>query len=126
MLIAAASDIALAIDSEGRVQDAAFQRVDLPLELSNTDQWIGRSWQATVSSESQPKIELLLQEAASRKISRWREIRYAAVHGPNIPILFSAVAIGEAGKFVAIGRDVRAAAALQQKLVEAQIAIERD
>lgn len=124
MLIAAASDIALAIDSEGRIQDAAFQRVDLPLELKDTDQWIGRSWQATVAAESQPKIELLLEEAASRKISRWREIRYPATRGPDIPILFSAVATGE--RFVAIGRDVRAAAALQQKLVEAQIAIERD
>ena len=126
MLVAAASDLALAIDNEGAIQDAAFQRVDLPLELSDTDQWIGRSWQATVARESQTKIELLLQEAASRKISRWREIRYAATRGPDIPILFSAVAIGNAGKCVAIGRDVRAAAALQQKLVEAQIAMERD
>ena len=126
MLIAAASDIALAIDSEGTIRDTAFQRVDLPLELRDTDQWVGRSWQATVAPESQAKIELLLQEAASRKTSRWREIRYAATRGPDIPVLFSAVAIGETGKFVAIGRDVRAAAALQQKLIEAQIAIERD
>lgn len=126
MLIAAASDIALAIDSDGSIQDAAFQRVDLPLELSDTDQWIGRSWQATVAPESQAKIELLLQEAVSRKISRWREIRYPATRGPDIPILFSVVAIGDPGRCVAIGRDVRAAAALQQKLVEAQIAIERD
>ena len=43
MLIAAASDISLAIDSDGSIQDAAFQRVDLPLELKDTDQWIGRS-----------------------------------------------------------------------------------
>jgi transcriptional regulator PpsR len=126
MLIAAASDIALAIDGGGSIQDAAFQRVDLPLELKDTDQWTGRLWQATVAAESQAKIELLLQEAASRKISRWREIRYPATRGPDIPILFAAVAIGDPGRYVAIGRDVRAAAALQQKLVEAQIAIERD
>ena len=126
MLIAAASDIALAIDNEGIIQDVAFQRVDLPLELRNTDQWIGRSWQATAVPESQAKIELLLQEGASRGISRWREIRYPATRGPDIPILFSTVAIAEPGRHVAIGRDVRAAAALQQKLVEAQIAIERD
>lgn len=126
MLIAAASDISLAIDSEGSIQDAAFQRVDLPLELKDTDQWIGRSWQATVAAESQSKVELLLEEAASRKISRWREVRYPATRGPDIPILFSAVSTGKPGRYVAIGRDVRATAALQQKLVEAQIAIERD
>ena len=33
MLVAAASDIALAIDGDGTIQDAAFQRADLPLEL---------------------------------------------------------------------------------------------
>jgi transcriptional regulator PpsR len=125
-LIAAASDIALAIDSEGTIHDVAFQRADLPLELKNTDQWTGRSWQATVAEESQGKIEQLLEEAAERKVSRWREIRYPATRGPDIPILYSVVAIGEQRRFVAIGRDVRANAALQQKLVEAQIAMERD
>lgn len=126
MLIAAASDIALAIDHEGRINDAAFQRADLPLELKNVDQWVGRSWQATVSEESQQKVELLLEEAADRKMSRWREIRHPATRGPDIPILYSVVAIGEPRRYVAVGRDVRATAALQQKLVEAQISIERD
>jgi transcriptional regulator PpsR len=125
MLVAAASDIALAIDSEGTIHDAAFQRADLPLELKHSDQWVGRSWQATVAEQSQAKIEQLLEEASARKVSRWREIRYPAARGPDIPILCSVVAIGER-RLVAIGRDVRAAAALQQKLVEAQIAIERD
>lgn len=126
MLVAAASDIALAIDSEGTIQDAAFHRADLPLELKDSDQWIGRPWQATVAEESQLKIEQLLEEAATRTISRWREIRYPATRGPDIPILCSAVAIGAHKRFVAIGRDVRATAALQQKLIDAQIAIERD
>jgi transcriptional regulator PpsR len=125
-LVAAASDIALVIDAEGTIHDAAFQRADLPLELKSSDQWVGRSWQATVAEESQAKIEQLLEEAANRKVSRWREIRHPATRGPDIAILYSAVAIGDRKRFVAIGRDVRATAALQQKLVEAQIAIERD
>ena len=126
MLIAAASDVALAIDGDGRIRDVAFQRADLPLEFKNTDQWLGRSWQAIVAAESQPKIEQLLQEAATRKTSRWREVRFPATRGPDIPILCSAVTINEQNRIVVIGRDVRAAAALQQKLIEAQIAIERD
>jgi len=125
-LIAAASDVALAIDGEGTILDVAFQRADLPLELKNTDQWTGRSWQATVAGDSQAKIEQLLEEAATRKVSRWREVRYPATRGPDISILYTAIAIGEQRRFVAIGRDVRATAALQQKLIEAQIAIERD
>jgi transcriptional regulator PpsR len=126
MLVAAASDIALALDGHGTIQDTSFQRTDLPLELKNSDQWIGRSWQATVTEDSQAKVELLLEEAASRGISRWREVRYPAARGPDILILYSAVAIGEPKRYIAIGRDARAAAALQQKLIDAQIAIERD
>lgn len=125
-LVVAASDVALAIDGKGAIQDLAFQRADLPLELKNTDQWIGRPWQATAADGSQAKIEQLLQEATVRKVSRWREVRYPATRGPDIPILYSVVAMPQQKRFVAIGRDVRAAAALQQKLVEAQIAIERD
>ena len=56
-LVAAASDIALAIDDEGTIHDAAFQRADLPLELKNSDRWIGRPWQATVAEESLTKID---------------------------------------------------------------------
>lgn len=126
MLVAAASDIALAIDGEGIIHDAAFQRADLPLELKDTNQWVGRSWQATVAEESQLKVEQLLEEAATRQVSRWREIRYPATRGPDIQILYSAVAVGGRKRFVAIGRDMRAAAALQQKLIDAQIAIEHD
>lgn len=125
-VVAAASDIALVIDADGTIRDCAFQRADLPLELKNTDQWIGRLWQATALEEGQIKIEQLLQEAATRKVSRWREIRYPAVRGPDIPILYSVVALPDQQRFIAIGRDVRAAAALQQKLIDAQIAIERD
>ncbi|MDU2928590.1 transcriptional regulator PpsR, partial [Bradyrhizobium sp.] len=126
MLVAAASDIALALDADGNIQDLAFQQAGLPLELRNTDEWIGRSWQATVSEESQTKPELLLAEASQRKVSRWREVRYPAARGPDIPILFAVVAIKGAARFIAVGRDVRATAALQQKLIEAQVAIERD
>ena len=116
----------LPLDGDGKIHDTSFQRTDLPLELKNTDQWIGRSWQATVADESQAKVELLLEEAATKKMSRWREVRYPAIRGPDVPILYSAVAIGEPRRYIAIGRDMRAAAALQQKLIEAQIAIERD
>jgi transcriptional regulator PpsR len=126
MLIAAASDVALVLDGDGKIHDTSFQRTDLPLELKNTDQWIGRSWQATVAEESQAKVELLLEEAATRRMSRWREVRYPAIRGTDIPILYSAVAIDKPKRYVAIGRDMRAAAVLQQKLIEAQIAIERD
>jgi transcriptional regulator PpsR len=126
MLVAAASDIALALDGEGTIQDVAFQQAGLPLELKHNEAWVGRFWQATVSDESQTKPELLLAEAAERGMSRWREIHYPAVRGPDIPILFAVVAVKGAARFVAVGRDVRATAALQQKLIEAQLAIERD
>ncbi len=43
-----------------------------------------------------------------------------------MPILYSAVQVGKDGRVVAVGRDLRAIAALQQRLVDAQQSMERD
>ena len=44
----------------------------------------------------------------------------------DIPIQYSVVQIGAEGRMVAVGRDLRPSAALQQRLVEAQQSMERD
>ena len=46
--------------------------------------------------------------------------------GPDLPVLYSAMQVGRDGRVVAVGRDLRAMAALQQRLVDAQQSMERD
>jgi transcriptional regulator PpsR len=125
-IIETATDIALIVDGDGVIQDVAFQQTDLSAELGGYGRWLGRPWRETVTAESQPKIAVLLQEAAAKRKSGWRQLHHQSIHSGEVPVLYSTVRLGRADRFVALGRDLRAVAALQHKLVEAQMSMERD
>lgn len=122
-LIAAAADIALILDGKGVIRDMAFGSEELSAEWSR--KWLGQPWIETVTIESRPKIEALLREAAAAE-PRWRQVNHPSSHGADVPLVYSAVQVGRRGRIVAVGRDLRAIAALQQRLVEVQQSMERD
>ena len=125
-LIAAAADVALVVREDGVIQDLAVQSDDLLQDLEGHDGWPGQRWTDTVTVESRPKVEALLRAAASDATPRWRQVNHPSTHGPDIPVLYSAVRVGDEGRVVAFGRDLRAISALQQRLVDAQHSMERD
>ena len=125
-VIETATDIALIVDGDGVIHDVAFQQTDLSAELGGYGKWIGRLWSETVTPGSQPKVGALLQEAASKRKSGWRQLYHPSVHGGEVPVLYAAVNLGRADRFVGLGRDLRAVAELQHKLIEAQMSMERD
>ncbi len=125
-LVATAADVALVLDPDGVIQDMAVQAADLSMELEGFGRWLGRPWRDTVSGDSQRKVETLLHEADMRPASTWRQLTHQTVAGRDLPILYSAVKLGSSGRIVALGRDLRAVAALQQRLVDAQMSMERD
>ncbi len=123
-LIAAAADVALILDAKGIVRDVALGNDELGKE--NFDKWIGQPWVETVTIESRPKIESLLRDASAAVQPRWRQVNHPSETGMDVPIRYSAVMIGDSGRIVAVGRDLRALSQLQQRLVEAQQSMERD
>ena len=125
-LVATASDVALVMDRDGIIQDMAFQQSDLSMELEGYGRWFGRAWSDTVSAESQSKVDSMLREAELNVASGWRQLTHETVKGRSIPILYSAVRLTDGERIVALGRDLRAVAALQQRLVDAQMSMERD
>ena len=125
-VIATAADIALVLDGDGVIQDVAFQQTDLSLELAGFGRWFGRPLGDTVTAESHAKVETLLREAIADNRSSWRQLNHHSPRGIDIPILYAAVQLPDRDKFVVLGRDLRAVATLQQKLVEAQMSMERD
>lgn len=125
-IVTAASDLALVLTRDGVIQDIAFQQTDLSMELEGYGRWFGRPWAETVSADSQPKIETLLREAVHNTSSGWRQVTHQTVQGRDVPILYSAIKINGSDRIVAIGRDLRAIAMLQQRLVDAQMSMERD
>lgn len=123
-LIAAAADVALVLDGDGVIRDVALGSEDMLLE--GCRKWIGQPWAETVTIESRAKVETLLREATSKAERRWRQVNHPSARGSDVPVLYSAVQVGQNGQVVAFGRDLRPNAQLQQRLVDAQQSMERD
>ncbi len=123
-LIAAAADIALILDAKGVIRDVALGSTELAQE--GYEDWAGKSWIDTVTPESRPKVEELLRDAAAKVPLRWRQITHPSKRGADVPVRYTALQIGKSGRVVAIGRDLRTVAALQQRLVDAQQSMERE
>ncbi len=123
-LAAAAGDVAMVVDRDGVIRDLALGSGDL--EREGAQSWLDRRWLDVVTIESRPKVDALLRDAFSSAKPRWREINQVTEANRSMMVRFMAVAGDRDGQVIAIGRDERNAAALQQRLVEAQQALERD
>jgi transcriptional regulator PpsR len=123
-VVAAGGDVAMIIDRGGVIRDVAVSSQDLLRD--GVDQWLDRRWSDTVTVESRQKIEEMLRDAANDSGPRWREINHATKNGASVSVRYIAVNAGEDGRVIAIGRDQRATSELQQRLVQAQQAMERD
>jgi len=123
-VIRAASDIALILDRDGVIRDMAFGSDDLLGE--GYGNWLGQPWTGTVTAESRATVESMLHDAASKEPLRWRHVDHPSSHGAHVPVEYAAVQVGSDGRVVAVGRDLRPVAALQQRLALAQQSMERD
>ena len=123
-LLAATADITLVLDHEGVIRDVAAGSPELAAEIDG--KWVGQPWASTVTVESRPKIESLLQDAAEGHPTRWRQVNHLTDRTADLPIVYSAVKVGKKGRVVAVGRDLRAISVLQQRLVDAQQSVDRE
>ena len=124
-LLSAAADVVLVVDGRGVVQDVSSSHAALPV-LGGQRSWIGKSWIDTVTIETRQKISKLLNDADADGRTIWRQVNVKATSGPDVPLSFCAIRVGPNGRMIALGRDLRAQSILQQQLVDAQQAMERD
>jgi transcriptional regulator PpsR len=126
-VIAAAADVALIVSPDGIVQDCAFRTSELENAVEDAGSWAGRRWTDTVTVESRHKAEALLDGALKDAEPHLRHLNHpAALEGSDVAIEYSAVRANSDGSVIAFGRDLRRLANLQQRLVDAQQAMERD
>ncbi len=131
-LISASADVVLIVDDAGVIRDMAFGSDEL--RDHGYRQWLNKPWSQTVTVESRPKVEEMLNEANKGGASKWRHVNHPSDDGADLPLSYSVVPIhrppGEnpAGRShsVVFGRDLRAQVALQQRVVSAQLSMERD
>ncbi|MGF1456778.1 MAG: transcriptional regulator PpsR [Alphaproteobacteria bacterium] len=123
-LIAATADVALVLDNDGVIRAAAFSDADMVPQGGST--WVGRTWSETVTIESRPKISALIKGAATKPPFKWRQVNHHSQGGPDIPVRYFALNVDADGRIVAIGRDLRSVAVLQQRLLDSQQSMERE
>jgi transcriptional regulator PpsR len=128
-LITTTADVVLVMDDTGLIEDAAFANEEL-LTIGRAH-WIGKPWGQTVTEESRIKVNALLRDMGSDKGTKWRHLNQSAENGTDLPLSYSVITVpsGQTDgrmRALAFGRDLRPQAALQQKVVNAQRAMERD
>lgn len=114
------------VDGHGVILDVAFNKDELALELDGQGRWLGAKLADVVTSDTQMKVRELLQDAAERGTSSWRQVNHPSPGGEDVPVLYSAVDYGRGNRLVVMGRDLRQLAVMQRRLVNAQQSMERD
>lgn len=126
-LLGAAADLTLVLDAGGVITDIAFGDEALAAELGA--HWLGQRWIDTVTEDSRPKVQALLAPALGGAM-RWRQVNQSRPDGSTMAISYASQAAGGKDgaplRWFAFGRDQRVTIALQQRLVEAQLSVERD
>jgi len=121
--VSLASDIALVVDASGVITSVEQSRTE-PM-APGASRWVGRPWVDTVSGETRRKIELLLHEVSTTGSGRRREVNHLALGGVGIPVAYTAIRLGATGPVLAVGRDLRSIAAIQQRFLTNQQDLER-
>jgi transcriptional regulator PpsR len=129
-LLGTASDVVLVLDRDAVVLDLHVPDPQLAQLLG--EGWRGRSWRELVTVEGRDKIDSLLEEARGGQSARWRQVNHAVAGSDDVPVSYTALALADEAPgprkpaLLALGRDLRATAQLQRRLVDGQQAMERD
>lgn len=118
LLLTAVGDLVLLIDKDGAIKDVAGTATS----LRGLQAVVGRPWIETVTVESRAKVQAMLSHDAP---GRWRQINQM-IGGVEVAIRFLTFPLNGTGRWVAIGRDERASASMQQRLLQVQQSLERD
>lgn len=124
-IVATAGDISLLLSDEGKVVSVmvnphhpAFGKIE---------DWLGRNFTDIVNEESREKFEKRLN-AVLKPGSRSMvvEVNHLGLAIWEFPVRYAMHSIGKDRSVLMLGRDMRPIAEMQQQLVMAQIALERD
>jgi transcriptional regulator PpsR len=121
-LLGAVSEISLVLNAEGHIVEVSTSQ-DMMGSLG-CQNWAGRAWADTVTVESLPKIQALLQAPAGADLT-WRHVNHNTPTGSEVAVQYITLPLKD-GKRLAVGRNLERLVELQQRLVETQQTLERD
>lgn len=123
-VLSASSDLTLLIDDQDIIREVSSARGAPRLAFAR--EWVGRRWTDIVTGESRAKVDALLSDARGGGGGAARQVNHTHPDGVHVPLLFSAVELDSTEEVIALARDMSPLAQMQQRLVSAQQALERD
>jgi transcriptional regulator PpsR len=124
LALTSTADLVFIINAEGVISSPVHHSPEFAGDIFKT--WPGKLWLDTVTVESKPKIKEMLQDLASGQASRWRQINHLTAAGSDFPVRYRVIKVDRSGHLMAIGRDMRTIADMQQRLVSAELSIEQE
>jgi transcriptional regulator PpsR len=125
-IIATAADIAMVVSVEGSVLSVLVNPNHR--SFGRLEHWVGRDVREFLTRESIPKVDRQLDIFADGEQStRAVELNHLDSGSAwEFPVRYTFHRIGPDGAVLMLGRDLRPIAEMQQQLVKAQLALERD
>ncbi|MBN2631058.1 MAG: transcriptional regulator PpsR [Rhodobacteraceae bacterium] len=123
-IVASACDIALLVSPSHRVVSVLVNpQQGLRARIAD---WEGATLQSILAAESWRKLETRLGDPALQRGSAVLELNHSDRMAWEFPVRYTLHRIGRDDSILMIGRDLRPIAEVQQQLVTAQLALERD
>jgi transcriptional regulator PpsR len=116
-------DITLLLDMDGVIREATLSTA---MAGESVDGWLGRPWVEIAGEAGGDKIRRMVDDARMSGISAFRQINQRFPSGAEIPMEFTTVLLGGRAGMLAVGKNLRAVAELQSRLIAAQQTMERD
>lgn len=125
-IVATASDLAIVISMDATIQTVIVN--PLNQTLGRLDHWINRNMTNFLADDSVDRFNAILDEFRAGQFSFAKSVEINHFDNANwdFPIRYTFHATGHDGTILMLGRDLRPIAELQQRLVKAQLALEKD
>lgn len=125
-VVASAADLAIVLDLKGTIQTIVTN--PLNPDFGRLDHWHLRNIREVVTEDSLSKVERELDAFRSGIVESVGsiEINHSDASNWEFPIRYTIHCTGEENLILMLGRDLRPIADLQQRLVKAQLALEKD
>lgn len=123
-IIATASDIALIVSADGIISGVLANPYHR--SFGALTHWEGRPLADVLTSESVSKYAARVTELTNEGGTRAVELNHVDEQAFEFPVRYALHRITPEGSILMLGRDLRPIAEMQQQLVKAQLALERD
>jgi len=124
-ILATAGDLSIVLTDGGKVMSVSADQEN-PV-FRRLDHWIGRDIREVLTVESVPKLDAQLEALESGDATGGRmELNHKTGSDGSFAVRYTIHRFGDPGTYLMIGHDLGAIAEIQQQLVNAQIALERD